>query len=170
MPTPEKMTSIVRARIAKAVHRVLRDHCDATKDTETDIAHDLNLSSTYLNNMAHDHHRTPADIVVSLTRLLGRTDIIDTMCGLCGGIFVSTPNMKDATQNKLLQAAANVSKESGQAVETLLRSMSDGRVDAIEREDCLAKFDHAIRIMDACRKQIQSLPIINEEDMSDERS
>ena len=169
MPMTEKMTSIQR-RITNAVHQMIRSHCAETGDIETDIAHDMGVSASYLNNLSNGYHQIRADHVVRLTRLLGATDIIGAMCGLCGGIFVSTPNLKDATNAKLLAAAANVSKESGKAVETLLRAMSDGKVDAIEREECLATFDHAIRVMDACRKQIHSFPVINEEDLADARN
>lgn len=148
--------SLSRKRVAKALRLGIERHCEATGDHSYDIAAELGVSAGHLSNIGHGREPLSVDTLVRLTRLLDDSSIIEAVCHECGGSYLSLPRMDYGSMPEIMKAAARSAREGGEAVETALKAIADGKITPEEREHCAAEIGEAIRSFDALRREIES--------------
>lgn len=121
---------------AKAFKGAIREHCEATGDTEDDVVELLGgcVSKSHLNNMANGHAPVAADILIQLRRRLHVTTAMEALCRLAGGTYVED-SRGDLTSN--LAAAI---KEIGDWTGEMGRMLEDGRVEPHELHGASREF------------------------------
>lgn len=134
-----RMKSNVWRGSARALKRVVREHCDATGDTEDDVVELLGgvVSKGYLNNMCNGTAPVAVDVLVLAARRLHNTHGVEEVCRLSGGTFARD---HDAGAG-LHVGLASAMKEAGEWLGAVARSLADGVIEPEELKGIVREYD-----------------------------
>jgi len=127
---PERKRSRAYREAGKVFRAMVHDHCQATGDSEEDVAAELHLSASYLNNQLNGHSPVHLDLVLRAGRLFADSRAAALHARMAGGLFVPMPDCGPVEVASVRTAI----REHAEAIDSVLKGAEDGRITAAEAE------------------------------------
>ncbi len=116
--------------ILKALHdTVFKGEVPAKK-----VAHELGVDLGNLSTMCSPRSlekgkpKFPLLYVPNLTELTGRTDVVEVLCMLCGGVFVKVSDINGEPLKDSLVEVKNLLYQVSDLIDTYLKAIEDGSI------------------------------------------